>query len=271
MRSFLFLCSIPLVVFFTVGCAKDSTSSENRKTNSTDFSDTDVEQRATVDENGHVVETHRYNYTLSKCTTGEQSFTSHLAFCQALRDEELNNNCAQNLRLREFESQQCKGDFYADNADLRLVAAASPEPRAEPRHSTPVYFDLDATFVSKSKSTVVNGNFLLTTLTGRLRAVNAASLQLSAASSVQITKPSMGVCNINSMTFSDLNEKGEVEFSISGKDDLRGGSANDSCLARVLTLGDAGFTVQFFDVPSGENEIVPVVSITVAQSEATNH
>jgi hypothetical protein len=128
-----------------------------------------------------------------------------------------------------------------------------------------VYLDLDAKLVAKAKSTIVSGDFLVTTLTGKLRSAGASSLKLSQASSVEITKPSMGICTVDSKTFSDLNEKGEAEFSIVGKDDLRRGSPTDSCLARVLTLGDAGFTVQFFDVPSGDDVIVPLVSITVAR------
>jgi hypothetical protein len=107
-----------------VSCSKDATLTENRKTSSNDFVETEDEQRTTIDENGNVIETLRYNYNDNGCTTGEQSFPTRAALCAGLRDEELNNNCARRLRLQEFESLQCKGDFYVGLDDPSTASIA---------------------------------------------------------------------------------------------------------------------------------------------------
>jgi hypothetical protein len=116
-RSFCVLILAVACVAGSVACSKDSTATENRKTSSNEFIETDEEQRTTIDENGTVMDTFRYSYNENGCKTGEQTFTSRAALCAGLRDEELNSHCARVLRLREFESLQCKGDFYADLDD----------------------------------------------------------------------------------------------------------------------------------------------------------
>jgi hypothetical protein len=113
-----------LLAASVIACSKNSTSAENRKTSSNEFIETDEEQRTTIDENGTVIDVFRYSYNENGCKTGDQSFPSRAALCAGLRDEELNNHCARVLRLREFESLQCKGDFYADLEDQVMSSIA---------------------------------------------------------------------------------------------------------------------------------------------------
>ena len=54
-----------------------------------------------------------YSYQLigKSCHTGEHEFTSFSAVCQGLRDNELNNDCAQEEREELFLNSECAGNF----------------------------------------------------------------------------------------------------------------------------------------------------------------
>lgn len=47
-----------------------------------------------------------YTYNLSEngCSTGEQQFSGREAMCDGLKNEPLNNYCAQNLRRSKFQT-----------------------------------------------------------------------------------------------------------------------------------------------------------------------
>ena len=49
-----------------------------------------------------------YNLTENGCSTGNHSFNSQDELCNGLRDDSLNNNCAQNLRYQKFQTD-CPG------------------------------------------------------------------------------------------------------------------------------------------------------------------
>lgn len=51
-----------------------------------------------------------FSYELSEngCSTGEKTFSTNDAMCNALKDDALNNYCAQNLRYQKFLSD-CPG------------------------------------------------------------------------------------------------------------------------------------------------------------------
>lgn len=51
-----------------------------------------------------------YSYNLSEngCSTGEQVFSSQSAMCDGLRNDALNNFCAQGLRYQKFQND-CPG------------------------------------------------------------------------------------------------------------------------------------------------------------------
>lgn len=54
-----------------------------------------------------------FTYELSEnsCSTGEKTFSSNEAMCNALKDDALNNFCAQNLRYQKFQSD-CPGKTW---------------------------------------------------------------------------------------------------------------------------------------------------------------
>jgi len=58
-----------------------------------------------------VSETYTYEFNHNKCKTGEQSFSTLEAACDGLKDIELNNGCAEDLREELFVGSQCPGDF----------------------------------------------------------------------------------------------------------------------------------------------------------------
>ena len=59
------------------------------------------------------VEIEPFSYQLhgSSCTTGEHEFISFVSTCEALKDNELNQDCALEQRRDLFESSECTGDF----------------------------------------------------------------------------------------------------------------------------------------------------------------
>jgi hypothetical protein len=55
--------------------------------------------------------TYRYALEENGCATGTQEFASHQELCDGLRNDELNDDCAANLRREMFESNECAGEF----------------------------------------------------------------------------------------------------------------------------------------------------------------
>lgn len=45
-----------------------------------------------------------YDFNVNGCATGEKSFSSREAMCDALTNDSLNNNCAENERYTKFLS-----------------------------------------------------------------------------------------------------------------------------------------------------------------------
>lgn len=56
-------------------------------------------------------EKYEYELRIDGCTTEIQTFDTFLEVCQGLKDEELNNSCAQDGREELFEKSACPGDF----------------------------------------------------------------------------------------------------------------------------------------------------------------
>ena len=60
-----------------------------------------------ADENG----AYSYNFNVNGCNTGEQNFSTREAMCNALTNDSLNNNCAENERYTKFLSD-CPGQTW---------------------------------------------------------------------------------------------------------------------------------------------------------------
>lgn len=56
-------------------------------------------------------EMYSYEFYGSKCSTELQSFETFERACEALKNDELNNNCANNKREELFISSACEGSF----------------------------------------------------------------------------------------------------------------------------------------------------------------
>lgn len=58
-------------------------------------------------------ESENYTYEIrgNSCTTGYHEFRTFYETCQALRDDNLNNDCAKNKREQLYLSEQCAGEF----------------------------------------------------------------------------------------------------------------------------------------------------------------
>jgi len=52
-----------------------------------------------------------YNLTENGCSTGEKTFSSNDAMCSALKDDSLNQYCAQSLRYQKF-TNDCPGKTW---------------------------------------------------------------------------------------------------------------------------------------------------------------
>lgn len=48
-----------------------------------------------------------YEFRGNNCTTGEHAFSTHAKACQALLNDELNNDCAHDRRVQLYENEQC--------------------------------------------------------------------------------------------------------------------------------------------------------------------
>lgn len=48
-----------------------------------------------------------YRFSVNGCDTGEQKSTSKDEFCGKLRNDQLNNFCAKDLREKEFAARSC--------------------------------------------------------------------------------------------------------------------------------------------------------------------
>lgn len=49
----------------------------------------------------------RYSFVENNCATGEQKVEGKEAYCARLKDHAANQNCAFNLRQREYEAKSC--------------------------------------------------------------------------------------------------------------------------------------------------------------------
>ncbi len=100
----------PLVAFFvtcllTSGCgSSDAHSADDVAPGSRSGIDGDTTQRTSSEE-------YSYSFTYNGCPTGKQTFPSQQAMCDGLRDENLNQSCARQLRKQYFESNGCLGSF----------------------------------------------------------------------------------------------------------------------------------------------------------------
>ena len=60
----------------------------------------------------HKSDLYSYSYSVpdgpSPCSTGEHTFETRTAYCQALLDDDLNNNCAMDVR-QEVYKENCEG------------------------------------------------------------------------------------------------------------------------------------------------------------------
>jgi hypothetical protein len=56
-------------------------------------------------------EGYSYEFTKRKCTTGKQEFDTFLTACSGLKDEVLNNECAEESREELFMKSECPGNF----------------------------------------------------------------------------------------------------------------------------------------------------------------
>lgn len=49
----------------------------------------------------------KYQYTVNGCDTGEHKAESKEEFCSLLKNDEINNYCAYNVRKENFQTQGC--------------------------------------------------------------------------------------------------------------------------------------------------------------------
>lgn len=52
-----------------------------------------------------------YNFSENGCSTGDKNFSSNDAMCNALKNDSLNNYCAQSQRYQKFQSS-CPGKVW---------------------------------------------------------------------------------------------------------------------------------------------------------------
>lgn len=56
-------------------------------------------------------EDYAYEFSTTKCSTGFHSFDTFAKACNALRDDNLNDHCAEDQREELFLSELCPGEF----------------------------------------------------------------------------------------------------------------------------------------------------------------
>lgn len=60
-------------------------------------------------------EDYSYQLSLNGCDTGKHSFSSQGELCDGLRNQKLNNSCAESMRANEYKNRGCPGDFTLIN------------------------------------------------------------------------------------------------------------------------------------------------------------
>lgn len=58
-----------------------------------------------------VEEEYSYSFKQLSCTTGEHKSESFFSICEKLKDNKLNNDCAETKRKNLFVSAECTGSF----------------------------------------------------------------------------------------------------------------------------------------------------------------
>lgn len=53
-----------------------------------------------------------YHFSGQSCSTGEQAAATFSEICETLKDDELNDACAQGKREELFLNAECSGSFY---------------------------------------------------------------------------------------------------------------------------------------------------------------
>ena len=72
---------------------------------------TQREEAALLNVDPAQAENYSYEFSTTKCSTGVHSFDTFANACEALKNHELNNSCAEDLREELFVSELCPGEF----------------------------------------------------------------------------------------------------------------------------------------------------------------
>ncbi|MGE0633782.1 MAG: hypothetical protein AB7O96_15315 [Pseudobdellovibrionaceae bacterium] len=59
---------------------------------------------------GHKEESYTYKYETKDCTTGKKSFSSKASYCDSLKNDAANGQCARDIRYTTFQSE-CPGSW----------------------------------------------------------------------------------------------------------------------------------------------------------------
>lgn len=68
-------------------------------------------QTQSIESESAVTEQYHYELTEVDCTTGEQSKATFNEICVALKDDNINNQCAKEDREILFNNSRCEGTF----------------------------------------------------------------------------------------------------------------------------------------------------------------
>lgn len=224
-----------------------------------------------------------YRYVENGCDTGTHTFHSFESYCEGLRDNDLNQNCAWNLRARRFESV-CTGSFEksvpseetrSGREDVSIAAPAQdasrvPSPVPPPQERVQVS---EVTILAKPVSLFefrpqTADSKTVSNLSGQLDIVGATPepaqlIRLAGAESVTIVEPEMTDCRLDVQNFTNARIGERVNFTLVGIDEQS--SALTGCLAKLALMRMQGFTAQFKNVPTGmlEQGHIPLVTLQV--------
>lgn len=222
-------------------------------------------QKTTQDKDGNIITQEgrtqtfdgalSYQYIQDGCDTGPQKFQDAASYCEALKNNELNKNCAEGLRLKTYEKNCTQGD---PEVDARLLKIKEQE-----KSSVHFYAEPD-TELSFSQKTAQDASLI--SLEGHLSMIQQgdapklqAPLNLSAAEKISFVQMQWGECELSVKQFKVNEGNKSMDLVLMGSDSKT--VKSEGCFMKLSELKSKSFAVKFENVPTGEENSAEKISM----------
>lgn len=221
---------------------------------------------------------YQYEDEAKSCNTGHKSFTDHAKYCEALKNDQENNDCAKEQRIKEFD-QQCnslEADKTDNGTDLAKKSDETPsaqEPTTQPATTQQPSEKQEATEEKEKSDTVTLTSYteslsvtskeandvIVSTVEGKL-IVNSIepkiekAIQLEQAGSFFFGNGLMESCKLETIKFEAATLDQPLTFTLMGSDH-KGKKEDSNCQTQLAQIAKEGFVIEFANVPvAGEGQ-----------------